>query len=127
MSTDKMNSQLYLPNDIIEIIRQYSRPIGLRLDWRTCKRDESKRIKNSNIALIQWYKYLFNLDNDLRWISQHAMMDHIINWSFYGRRHLIWASKHNYWTDGVIAQQPSDNDPNWYKQMFVYVSSINTF
>jgi hypothetical protein len=110
----KVKTELELPEDVVKIIRAYSRPLWTILtrdDWRTCKRNESRRIKGSNKALILWYKYQFGPE----------ITEELMEWTFYGRRHLIWSSKRGYWMDGLFVEPPLDNDPNWYKQQFVWL------
>ena len=111
-----VKKDMFLPDDVVNIIRAYSRPIGTRVDWRTCKRNESRRIKGSNKALILWYKYTFG----------NVLAKELMEWSFYGRRHLIWSSKRGYWTDGLFVEPPLDNDPNWYKKEFIWLSQETT-
>lgn len=40
-----MQKQKFIPPIVLQLIKEYSMPIGTRLDWKTCKRTESRRIK----------------------------------------------------------------------------------
>jgi hypothetical protein len=102
-------SKLFLPDDVIGIIRQFAKPIGLRLDWRKCKRNESRRIKGSNKALYLWYKWI---------LGDVPMIEEIKEWTFYGRRHLIWESKRGFWSPGLDLETQED-DPEWYEKRFM--------
>lgn len=96
---------MILPDDVTRIIKEYSRPIGTRLDWRTCKRQEAWRIKGSNRALLCWYEWFINARQ-----AQVPLFDEIKTWTFYGRRRLIKQSRVRFWT-----QAPHD----WYERKFV--------
>jgi hypothetical protein len=100
------------PKEIQQLIIEYAKPIGLRLDWRTCKRKESRRIKMSNRALELWLKYMFGV----------RLTEEMMKWTFYGRRHLIWASKRGFWTNGILPHKPDEKDPNWYKKQYVWLA-----
>jgi hypothetical protein len=97
---------MILPDDILRIIKEYSMPIGTRLDWRTCKRKESRRIKMSNRALTLWYKWLIGP-------GERALFNEVSEWTFYGRRHLIWESRRQLWTQIEL------NDEQWYEKRFM--------
>ena len=99
--------QMYLPEDVVKIIRAFSKPIGTRLDWRRCKRNESRRIKGSNRALFLWYKYI---------LGDIPLLHEITGWTFYGRRHLIWESRRRYWSIGLNLLQVEETDPEWYEK-----------
>lgn len=101
--------KMILPDDVLMIIKEFSRPFGLRLDWRQCKRKESGRIKGSNLALLLWYKW--GLGRHPRH-SVHPLYQEIQDWTFYGRRHLIYESKFRFWT------QAPDRDDEWYEKRF---------
>ena len=101
-----------LPDDVVEIIRAFSKPIGLRLDWRTCKRFESRRIKMSNRALYLWYKWYIGNRNT-------RLFQEVDTWTFYGRRHLLWESRIRRWTFVDISQEPADDDPEYYEKRFM--------
>jgi hypothetical protein len=103
-------TKMILPDDVLGIIRAFSKPFGTRLDWRTCKRNESRRIKGSNKALCLWYKWFIGPDSPLN--------AEIQSWSFYGRRHLIRESKFRFWTM-VIDERPEEADPEFYEKRFV--------
>jgi hypothetical protein len=94
-----------LPDDVLGLIKEYSRPIGTRLDWRTCKRNESRRIKGSNLALLLWYEWFINGRQ-----RKLPLFDEVKSWTFYGRRHLIYESRIRFWT-----QDPQDG----YESQFV--------
>jgi hypothetical protein len=97
-----------LPEDILLLIRAFSRPIGLRLDWRTCKRRESRKIKQSNLALLLWYKWF---------LGQGILYPEVSTWTFYGRRHLLYESRLRYWTH--VNGDPDERDPEWYEKRFM--------
>lgn len=102
-------SKLFLPDDVLAIIRAFAKPFGTRLDWRTCKRNESRRIKASNKALSLWYK----------WFIGNSPLNHEIqSWTFYGRRHLIRESRFRFWTM-VRDEEPAENDPEFYEKKFI--------
>jgi hypothetical protein len=99
------------PDDVLDIIRAFSKPIGTRLDWRTCKRNESRRIKGSNKALSLWYKWFIG--------PKSTLFQEIETWTFYGRRHLIRESRLRFWTL-VVREDPRDEDPEFYEKRFVF-------
>jgi hypothetical protein len=104
----KRMKHMFLPDDVLGLIKEYSRPIGLRLDWRTCKRNESRRIKGSNLALLLWYKWFINGRE-----YELPLYDEVKEWTFYGLRHLIRVSRYRFWT-----QEPR----GWYERRFVEVA-----
>ena len=107
---------MILPDDVLHIIRAFSRPIGTRLDWHTCKRNESRRIKGSNRALCLWYKWFIGrVDSPLN--------AEIQDWTFYGRRHLIRESRLRFWTI-VLHENPLECDPEWYEKRFVFFDEM---
>jgi len=57
-----MESTLILPDDVLGVIRAFSRPYRTRPDWRTCKRFESWKIK-------QFCAYHHYLLHTLVWFS----------------------------------------------------------
>jgi hypothetical protein len=99
---------MILPEDVLGLIREFSRPIGLRLDWRTCKRNESRRIKGSNQALLLWYEWFINGRQ-----FKLPLFDEVKTWTFYGRRRLIRVSRYRFWTL---------NPRGWYETKFVEVA-----
>jgi hypothetical protein len=109
-------NKMILPDDILDIIRAFSKPIGTRLDWRTCKRNESRRIKGSNKALCLWYKWFINRPHS-------PLYAEIQSWSFYGRRRLIRESKIRFWTI-VLVEDPAPDDPQFYEKRFVFFNEI---
>jgi hypothetical protein len=102
---------MILPDDVLTIIREFTRPIGLRLDWRTCKRNESRRIRGSNRALLLWYKWFF---------GTHPLYQEIQYWTFYGRRHLLYESRIRFWTQ--VTGEPSEQDPEWYEKRYALLN-----
>ncbi len=98
--------KMILPDDVLGLIKEYSMPIGTRLDWRTCKRKESRRIKMSNRALNLWYKWIIGP-------GECALFKEVNDWTFYGRRHLIWESRRRFWTQMQL------NDDEWYEKKFM--------
>jgi len=103
-----MKTKMILPDDVLRIIKDFSRPIGLRLDWRQCKRNESRRIKMSNRALLLWYKWI---------LDKRPLYPEIQSWTFYGRRHLLYESRIRYWTH--VSGEPLEQDPQWYEKRFM--------
>jgi len=108
-------SKMILPDDVLGIIRAFSKPFGTRLDWRTCKRNESRRIKGSNKALCLWYKWFIGPDSPLNVEIQ--------SWTFYGRRHLVNESRIRFWTM-VHAEDPTDYDPEFYEKRFLVFNEM---
>jgi len=104
----------FLPDDVLLLIREFSRPFGIRLDWRKCKRKEAWRIKSSNKALSLWYTWF---------VGNHPLNDEIQSWSFYGRRKLIRESKLRFWTL-VFVEDPDTQDPEFYEKRFVLFNKI---
>lgn len=100
----KVDRNMEFPEDVLSLIRAYARPIGLRLDWRTCKRNESRRIRGSNRALLLWYRWF---------LGQGALYREINEWTFYGRRHLLYESRQRYWFQDY---RPGDG---WYETRFM--------
>lgn len=101
---------MILPDDVIDLIRQFAKPIGTRLDWRTCKRNESRRIKGSNRALFLWYKWI---------LGDLPLAKEVAEWTFHGRRHLIWESKRRFWSPGLEVEHVEESDPEWYEKRFM--------
>ena len=111
----KTLSKLF-PEDILTMVNEFIRPCGLRLDWRTCKRKESRRIKMSDRALTLWYKWIFGP-------GYHPLFEEIKRWSFYGRRHLIRVSRtRRFWT-----MENTDNHyEKKYRELSPYDNPIHT-
>ena len=107
-----MKRKLVLPDDVLSIIREYSKPIGTRLDWRTCKRKESRIIKMSNRAISLWYKWYIGK-------GWSPLFQEIMSWTFYGRRHLLHESRIRHWTDQVEFETPQEDDPEYYEKRFI--------
>jgi hypothetical protein len=103
-----MKRKMEFPDDILEHIRGYAKPIGLRLDWRTCKRRESRKIRQSNLALLLWYKWF---------LGQGGLYPEIECWTFYGRRHLLYESRVRFWTH--VQGMPTEEDQEWYEKRFM--------
>lgn len=111
-----MKRQLILPDDVLDIIREYSKPIGTRLDWRTCKRKESRIIKMSNRAICLWYKWYIG-----KGLFTCPLYEEIMSWTFYGRRHLLWESRIRNWTNEVAFEMPGEQDPEYYEKRFIII------
>jgi len=111
-----MKQNMVFPDDVLKIIKEFSLPIGLRLDWRQCKRLESGRIKMSNRALLLWYKWIMGR-HPLR--ESHPLFEEIRDWTFYGRRHLLYESRLRFWTQ--VSGEPTEHDPQWYEKRYVMV------
>jgi len=108
----KMKRKLQLPDDVLGIIRAYSKPIGTRLDWRTCKRKESRIIKMSNRAICLWYKWYIGK-------KFSPLYNENMSWTFYGRRHLLRESRFRRWTHLVAFEVPEEDDPEYYEKRFI--------
>lgn len=77
---------MILPDDVLPLIRAYSKPRWTRPDWRTCKRDESDHI---------YYEHLGVMDMiPIRCISHDEVMDEVQHWSLFGKIWLLKAPKH---------------------------------
>lgn len=77
---------MILPDDVLTIIRDYSKPRRTRRDWRTCKRDESDHI---------YYAHLDAIDLiPIRCISHDGVMDEVKEWSLFGKIWLLKAPEH---------------------------------
>jgi hypothetical protein len=104
----RMKRILEFPADILSLIRAFSRPIGLRLDWRTCKRRESRKIRQSNLALLLWYKWF---------LGKGTLYPEVNSWTFHGRRHLLYVSRRRFWTH--LQGEPNEEDREWYEKRFM--------
>jgi len=113
MESIQKKKVMILPDDVLKIIREYSLPIGLRLDWRHCKRNESRRIKMSNRALLLWYKWILGYHP---LYETHPLYQEIQEWTFYGRRHLVYESRFHFWTQ--LAGEPTEQDSEWYEKRY---------
>jgi hypothetical protein len=100
--------RMEFPDDVLRHIREYAVPIGLRLDWRKCKRNESRRIKQSNLALLLWYRWF---------LGEGGLFPEVDSWTFYGRRHLLSESRQRYWTH--VYGIPKEQDPEYYEKRFM--------
>ncbi len=69
------------PDDILHLIRLYAKPIGTRVDWRTCKRNESILIFRHNILNLQLCEHYFRYTQ--------TMFREILDWTLYGRKHTL--------------------------------------
>lgn len=47
---------MLLPNDVLGLIKEYSKPIWTRPDWKTCKRVESECISQVTTGIIGLFK-----------------------------------------------------------------------
>ena len=72
---------MQFPDDILTLIHAFSRPIGTRTDWRTCKQHESNVIlwHNRYSLNLCWYQYM----------ETRMMADEIATWTLHGRRRAI--------------------------------------
>lgn len=77
---------MILPDDVLTIIRDYSKPTWTRRDWRTCKRDESDHIYYANLDAIDMIP--------IRCISHDEVMDEVNEWSLFGKIWLLKAPKY---------------------------------
>ena len=67
------------PDDVLDVIRDFSRPYRTRPDWRTCKRGEAWKIE-------QYYAYGRFLLHNLRW---YAVTDESGYRMFYDKEEVI--------------------------------------
>ena len=105
-------TKMYLPDDVLRIIKAYAKPIGLRLDWRKCKRREARIIELSNKGIYLWYKWYIGKK------GSHLFQE-IMRWTFYGRRHLLSESRLRRWTHLVAFEVPEEQDPEYYEKRFI--------
>ena len=66
-----------LPDEILQLIRLYAKPIGTRLDWRTCKLPESSHISRQNQQNLYLCNHYFRYTQ--------TMCLEIMEWTLYGR------------------------------------------
>jgi hypothetical protein len=71
--------EMILPDDVLGIIREFSRPYKTRPDWRTCKRHEAWRVE-------QFYRYQYFLLYRLAW---YAVTDENGYRMFYDRDDVV--------------------------------------
>jgi hypothetical protein len=116
MTLTLTKTPMIFPDDVLRIIKEFTRPIGLRLDWRICKRFESRRIKMSNRALLLWYKWIMGRHPSH---AAHPLFEEIQAWTFYGRRHLLFESRIRFWTQ--VTGEPTEQDRQWYEKRYVMV------
>ena len=86
------------PDDVLEVIRAFSKPIGTRLDWRTCKQHESNVIlwHNRYTQHISWTHY-----RETRMMAQE-----ISGWTLHGRKRAL-----RY----LLQWLPGPADGDWYE------------
>jgi hypothetical protein len=73
---------MILPDDVLPLIRAYSKPRWTRPDWRTCKRDEADHIYYENLDVMEMIP--------IRCISHDEVMDEVQHWTLFGK---IWLLK----------------------------------
>jgi len=69
-------------DDVLGIIRAFSKPIGTRTDWRTCKQNESTAIR----------KHATFTQNECRYhlMETETICNEIADeWTLYGRRRML--------------------------------------
>ena len=106
-----------LPDDVLGIIRAYSKPIGLRLDWRTCKRHESGLIYQVNDHLMDMIP--------LRCISHEEVMDEIQEWTLFGKVWLLYAPEYKIYAQRRVLIPPPDNMDDyeeWYSHRIQWLN-----
>ena len=70
---------MIIPDDVLPLIRAYSKPMWTRPDWRTCKREEAEHI---------YYAHEQAMDMiPIHCISHDQVMDEVQHWSLFGK---IW-------------------------------------
>ncbi len=73
---------MILPDDVLAIVRAYSKPIGTRVDWRTCKREEADLI----------YSFDYHITDV---IPRNLLHHEVLEWSLFGKLWLISAPHHH--------------------------------
>ena len=94
--------QMELPDDILQLVRAFSKPIGTRKDWRTCKQHESSIIYRHN-------RFSLNLCN-YHFMDAQTMCQEIQTWSLYGRQRIM----RNIFRYQEL-WQPVTPEPDWYE------------
>lgn len=80
---------MILPDDVLGVIREFSRPYKTRPDWRTCKRGEAWRIQQYYnfgkflLSRLAWYdvtdEFGFRIFFDKSDIEKHLRETNMIN------------------------------------------------
>lgn len=90
------------PDDVLGVIRAFSKPMGTRKDWRTCKQQESSIIYRHN----RFYSHLC----DYHFMDAQTMCQEIRNWTLYGRQRIM---------KNIFRYQepwhPVMREPDWYE------------
>ncbi len=73
------------PEDVLQVIRAFSKPKWTRPDWRTCKRYESEQIKRYG-RFIRYVKSIVFYEN--------ALLEETEQWTLYGSVYLLLTLKH---------------------------------
>jgi len=87
------------PEDVLGLIRMFSKPRITRRDWRTCKQTESNLIRRHNDRYQNQCRYYF--------METLAFSNEIVEWTLYGRTRAL---HHMNWFTGPV---PPDAD--WYE------------
>ena len=109
---------MILPDDVLTIIRDYSKPVWTRPDWRDCKRDEAEHIYYAH------EQAMFMIP--LHCISCNEVMDEVKDWSLFGKIWLLNAPEYK-----LMAQRrpplipPRDNMEDyvaWYTHQIQWLN-----
>jgi hypothetical protein len=90
------------PDEILEIIRKYSKPYRTRRDWRLCKQREAFAIKQYNQITLNRCNHYFG-DTDLG--------TELLNWSLHGRK---WVLRHIYRYENYQIIYFTQSHTDWY-------------
>lgn len=88
------------PEDVVQIIRDFARPLWTRPDWKWCKWEESICIKQKNRDSLLLCSYLFR--------NVAGLCDEHVAWSLYGRMRLV----------KIFYDLKNDIDEDWYETQF---------
>jgi hypothetical protein len=77
---------MILPDDVLTIIRDYSKPMWTRPDWRYCKRGEADHIFFAHLQAMDMIP--------IHCISHDDVMDEVQHWSLFGKIWLLNAPEH---------------------------------
>jgi hypothetical protein len=72
-----------LPDDILSIIREFSRP-QTRADWRTCKMNVSVIIQKFSRETISWFERLYETRPELHIMAPGCYQKRYL-WTLYQR------------------------------------------
>ncbi len=85
------------PDDVLRLIRDFSKPKWTRPDWRTCKRNEAEQIQRYG-RFIRYVQSIVFYEN--------ALLEETKQWTLYGSVYLLLTLKHLLWTVDYIDLLP---------------------